>query len=122
MMFIEAGANLVFAVAPVPTACMLQAVMTAVMSAVAAINEISRILLSSGQDDGTASWMLCPHYLCKREAALCFAAQSGGDGDNAKFLGRERDVRRPVDRSGWRIERRRVWWPLEVKRPPRRAD
>src|SRR5262245_25804659 len=55
MTFIEADAAEVFAGMPVPTACMLQTVMRAVMSAVAAISEMSRILHSSGAGCGLIS-------------------------------------------------------------------
>ena len=68
MMFIELLASVVFAGT---TVCMLQAVMRAVMAAVAANSEILRILISSGAGRGLpASSMLWRAFPGTREGAV----------------------------------------------------
>src|SRR5262245_3650513 len=85
MMFMDAGATVVLGGAPVPTACMLQAVISAVMSAVAAINEISRMFFSSGagRSDSQHRSMLLPALFPQtRGGAVLCGTKRGGDRKN----------------------------------------
>src|SRR5262245_53398646 len=77
MMFIEPVAAAVLDGIPVPTVCMLQAVMRAVMSAVAAMSEKSRILALLGRGVRCQQHPRCcaRQYPGKRRAALCSVAQ-----------------------------------------------